>query len=54
MAHVTVKASSESSVYFFTSNLISCSDDVIEAAWDNTLGVHALVWVRFSDLLACM
>jgi hypothetical protein len=20
-------------------------DDVIEAAWDNTLGVHALIWV---------
>jgi hypothetical protein len=22
-------------------------DDVIEAAWDNTLGVHALIWVSF-------
>lgn len=23
----------------------SCSNDIITAAWDNTLGIHALVWV---------
>lgn len=22
------------------------SDDVVEAAWNNGLGVHALIWVR--------
>ena len=27
-------------------------DDIITAAWDNTLGVHALIWVSHKDRCA--
>lgn len=30
-----------------TADFLFVSDNVIEAAWENTLGVHALIWVRF-------
>jgi hypothetical protein len=26
-----------------------CSDDIIEAAWENQLGVHALIWFGWDD-----
>jgi hypothetical protein len=32
-------------------SLFTCSDDIIDAAWDSGLGVHALIWVFYSSIL---
>lgn len=53
MARVTAKVSSKTfsnSTHISTINARSSSDDVVTAAWDNTLGVHALIWVLTKTL----
>ena len=52
MAHAIVMDSSTS--FWLNSILIhhrsSTSDDIVEAAWDAGVGVHALIWVSNSHL----
>ena len=55
MAYATAKISSETRRFTFTTLPLTLmiipprSDDVVKAAWDNGLGVHALIWFGWDD-----
>lgn len=53
MAFVITKDSSEFPTFCSShlSILSAFSNDVVEAAWESGLGVHALIWVSFPSLL---
>ena len=47
--HAIAKTSSETDSFTLLPTLTSRSDDIVDAAWNNGLGVHALVWFGFDD-----
>lgn len=46
-AWILVRPSSCHSAYGFSCGIVSASDTIVDAAWNNGLGIHALVWFGF-------